>query len=87
MTNLAQHSPPGRAADEDGYRPRILFVDDDPNVLDGLRVALRRRLRRCELLFAPGALEALELVFDPFNRELRPMSMPLMGAASARRGH
>ncbi len=36
-------------------------------------------------LLGVTTLEALELVFDPFNRELRPMSMPLMGAAFARR--
>lgn len=31
-------------------------------------------------LLGVTTLEALELVFDPFKRELRPMTMPLMGA-------
>lgn len=30
-------------------------------------------------LLGVTTLEALELVFDPFKRELRPMTMPLMG--------
>lgn len=36
-------------------------------------------------LLGVTTLEALELVLDPFNRELRPMTMPLMGAALGRR--
>ena len=32
-------------------------------------------------LLGVTTLEVLELVFDPFKRELRPMTMPLMGAA------
>ena len=31
-------------------------------------------------LLGVTTLEALELVLDPFKRELRPMTMPLMGA-------
>ncbi|MFQ5807736.1 MAG: aspartyl protease [Phycisphaerae bacterium] len=31
-------------------------------------------------LLGVTALEAMKLVFDPFKRELRPMTMPLMGA-------
>lgn len=38
----------------------------------------------CNLL-GVTTLEALELVLDPFNRELRPMTMPLMGAVPTRR--
>lgn len=37
-------------------------------------------------LLGATALEALELVLDPFRRELRPMTMPLMGAVRVRRG-
>ena len=33
-------------------------------------------------LLGVTTLEALELVLDPFKRELRPMTMPLMGMAS-----
>jgi len=31
-------------------------------------------------LLGVTTLEALELVFDPFKRDLRPRTMPLMGA-------
>ena len=36
-------------------------------------------------LLGVTTLEALELVLDPFNRELRPMTMNLMGAVPKRR--
>ena len=32
-------------------------------------------------LLGAASLEAMELVLDPFRRELRPMSLPLMGMA------
>ncbi len=35
-------------------------------------------------LLGATTLEALELVLDPFKRELRPMTMPLMGAVPFR---
>jgi len=38
-------------------------------------------------LLGVTTLEALELVLDPFSRELRPMTMPLMGAAFGRLKH
>ncbi len=38
-------------------------------------------------LLGVTTLEALELVLDPFSRELRPMTMPLMGAAFGRPKH
>ena len=43
-------------------RPRILFVDDDVDVLDGLRMSLRRERRRWEVLFVGSGAEALDLV-------------------------
>ena len=36
-------------------------------------------------LLGVTTLEALELVLDPFSRELRPMTMNLLGAVPARR--
>lgn len=41
--------------------------------------------KRDRNLLGATTLEALELVLDPFNRELRPMTMNLMGAALGRR--
>ena len=35
-------------------------------------------------LLGVTAMESMKLVFDPFKRELRPMTMPLMGAVPFR---
>lgn len=43
-------------------RKKILFVDDEPNFLAGLRRMLRSQRDQWELFFAGGADEALELV-------------------------
>jgi HD-like signal output (HDOD) protein/ActR/RegA family two-component response regulator len=41
---------------------RILFVDDDPNVLDGLRDALRPRRREWHMTFVPGGEAAIDVL-------------------------
>jgi putative nucleotidyltransferase with HDIG domain len=41
---------------------RILFVDDEPRILDGLRRMLRSRRRQWAMHFANGAEEALEVL-------------------------
>lgn len=53
-----------KAPSEGGEAPRkkILFVDDEPNFLAGLRRMLRAQRDQWELYFAGGADEALELV-------------------------
>jgi DNA-binding NtrC family response regulator len=58
--------------------PRVLLVDDDPAVLDGLRRQLRGSF---DVTTATGADEALRLmrVADPFAVVLSDMSMPGMG--------
>jgi CheY-like chemotaxis protein len=43
-------------------KPRVLFVDDEPRILDGLRRSLRGRRGDWEMLFAGGGAEALELM-------------------------
>jgi CheY-like chemotaxis protein len=43
-------------------KPRVLFVDDEPRILDGLRRSLRARRGDWEMLFATGGAEALELM-------------------------
>ncbi len=40
---------------------RILFVDDDPNLLSGIRRALRRRRETWDMHFAHGGAEAMAL--------------------------
>ena len=43
-------------------KKRILFVDDEPRVLHGLRWMLHSQTREWELHFALGGKEALELM-------------------------
>ncbi len=43
-------------------RKRVLFVDDDEYLLDGLRDALRPQRRRWDMTFVPGAAEAIEVL-------------------------
>lgn len=44
--------------------PRVLFVDDEANVLQGLRRGLRGLRKEWELLFAEGGAAALELMAE-----------------------
>ena len=62
--------------------PRILFVDDEKQVLDGLQNLLRKERRRWEMAFATGAQEALALVDrEPFDVVVTDMRMPGMDGA------
>jgi len=69
-------SPPAVAAAV--VRPsRVLFVDDDPNVLDGLRRMLRWMRNEWEIMFASGADAALELMERAaFDLVVSDMRMP-----------
>ncbi len=62
---------------------RILFVDDDQNVLDGLRDSLRSQRRRWEMVFALGGHVALEHIekTGPFDVVISDMRMPDMDGA------
>lgn len=58
---------------------RILFVDDEPNVLDGLRRMLRPWRHEWEADFATSGPEALEkLAAEPFDVLVTDMRMPGM---------
>jgi len=63
--------------------PRILCVDDEPNVLEGLKLSLRRR---GEILTAPSGVAALELLrqpgFSPPAVIISDMRMPQMDGAA-----
>jgi HD-like signal output (HDOD) protein len=62
---------------------RILFVDDDPNVLSGLRNVLRTKRREWEMIFAIGPEEALaNLASGPFDVVVTDMRMPRMDGAT-----
>jgi len=61
---------------------RILFVDDEPRILDGLRDTLRRERKRWEMVFAVGAEAALaECEKQPFDVIVSDMRMPRMDGA------
>jgi len=62
---------------------RILFVDDDPNVLTGLRNVLRTKRREWDMVFAIGPEEALaNLAKGSFDVVVSDMRMPRMDGAS-----
>ncbi len=62
--------------------PRILFVDDEPNVLNGIRRMLHTKRLEWDLHFAKSGEEALSL-FDqsPFDVIISDMRMPYMDGA------
>ncbi|MCG8435196.1 MAG: response regulator [Gammaproteobacteria bacterium] len=56
---------------------RILFVDDDDSVLDGIRNSLRRQRSRWDMTFALGGEKAVELMrSQPFEIVVTDMRMP-----------
>ncbi len=61
---------------------RILFVDDDPNVLEGLRNQMRKQRHVWEMLFATSGEAALEeLARAPVDVIVSDMRMPGMDGA------
>ncbi len=64
-------------------RKRILFVDDEPMVLEGLANLLHRQRRQWEMLFAPGGEAALaELEKRPVDVIVSDMRMPGVDGAT-----
>lgn len=62
---------------------RLLFVDDDQQVLDGLRNLLRPQRKRWEMAFARGGEAALvELATGPYDVVVSDMRMPGMDGAA-----
>jgi DNA-binding NarL/FixJ family response regulator len=60
-------------------RPRILFVDDETKVLDGLRRALHRQEAAWEMTFEESASEAIAAqARRPFDVVVADMRMPVM---------
>lgn len=61
---------------------RILFVDDEPNVIDGLRRMLRKERKDWDMAFAGSATEALGLLEQqPFDVIVTDLQMPGMNGA------
>jgi putative nucleotidyltransferase with HDIG domain len=62
---------------------RLLFVDDEQLVLDGLRDVLRRQRKRWDMHFAVEARQALQLLEQqPFDVIVSDMCMPGMDGAA-----
>lgn len=63
-------------------KPRVLFVDDEPRILDGLRRSLRNMRREWDMSFAPGGEAALGLLEEsPVDVVISDMRMPGMDGA------
>ncbi|MFT3905585.1 MAG: HDOD domain-containing protein [Steroidobacteraceae bacterium] len=62
---------------------QVLFVDDEPMILDGLRQVLHRQRARWQMSFAASAAEALELLKQKsFDVIVSDMRMPGMDGAA-----
>lgn len=63
-------------------KPRILFVDDEPHVLAGLRRSLRSVKDEWEMVFTEEAETVLEILkLQPFDVIVSDMQMPGMSGA------
>jgi putative nucleotidyltransferase with HDIG domain len=62
---------------------RILFVDDEPNILDGLRRMLRSQRRAWEMAFVRSGEEALKsMAASPFDVVVSDLRMPGMNGVA-----
>ena len=60
-------------------KKRLLFVDDEPNVLNGLRRSLHGMREVWDMQFVESAAAALQaLEKDPYDAIISDMRMPLM---------
>lgn len=63
-------------------KKRVLFVDDEPNVLQGLKRMLRSMRKEWNMAYAAGGEEALALMEEePFDVVVSDMRMPGMDGA------
>src|SRR5690348_2571276 len=85
---MAAHGAPrslyaaGLISDLMHMKKRILFVDDEPMVLDGLRRVLRPMAAEWDMAFVESGVKALELMDRlPFDVVIADMRMPGMNGA------
>jgi HD-like signal output (HDOD) protein len=63
-------------------KPRVLFVDDEPRILDGLRRSLRGKRGEWDMSFVTSGAEALDvLAASPHDVVVSDMRMPGMDGA------
>ncbi|HEX8112839.1 MAG TPA: response regulator [Kofleriaceae bacterium] len=64
-------------------KKRILFVDDDPDILEIIEGLLRDERERWDMVFAPGALRGLEeLAAGTFHVVVTDLQMPDIDGAA-----
>ena len=64
-------------------RRRVLFVDDDPHILEALRDLLRKQRGEWDMAFAASGAEALAaLAVEPFDVVVTDLRMPGMDGAA-----
>jgi HD-like signal output (HDOD) protein/CheY-like chemotaxis protein len=77
-----EHAPDGVVPGHPGGRARVMFVDDETNVLAGLRRTLISMTDSWEMLFASSAAEALEMLDRaPVDAVVSDLRMPGMDGA------
>ena len=62
-------------------KPRVLFVDDDPTVLDALARALRPEIERYDVMYALGTAAGLTAL-DEFDFDIVVTELPTVHAAA-----
>ncbi|PCJ87363.1 MAG: two-component system response regulator [Thiotrichaceae bacterium] len=63
-------------------KKRILFFDDEPNILQGLKRLLRSQRHEWDMQFSEGGEQALEMLEqEPFDAIISDMKMPGMDGA------
>ena len=77
MTHLMQL--PYKDNDGESIMLNILFVDDEPNILDGLQRMLRSMRREWQMLFADSGIQALKILeYNHVDVIVSDMKMPGM---------
>ena len=65
-------------------RPRVLFVDDEPHLLSGIRRSLRALAQEWEMTFVDSGAQAMAVMdAQPFDAVVTDMRMPGVDGAPA----